>query len=85
MNMRKIFPFLALMITLAGPLAYADENNKAASTNNSQPAAQSYPQSSNNEQGPCSAKDQKHDKQKTKSAPTNQEKEFDRVLMGIWG
>jgi len=79
--MKKILPFFALLLSLAGPLAYADSGNsnkdKDASATNSQPATQ------NNQQGACPAQDQKQDKQKT--IPSDQEKEFERVLMGIWG
>jgi hypothetical protein len=79
--MKKILPFLALMMTLAGPLAYADSDNKdsAASTSNSQPTAQS-------EQNGCPVnQDSKQNKQKNKAIPSDQEKEFERVLMGIYG
>jgi hypothetical protein len=94
MKLKNIVSFLALMIALAGPLAYADGNkkdkDKDASTSNSQPAAQSYAQSDSaaNTQNPCQATpDPKQDnKQKVKpAAPSDQEKEFERVLMGIYG
>jgi hypothetical protein len=94
MNTKRILPFLALMITVAGPFAYADGGNdnkdkdKDASASNSQPAAQSYAQSesTNNQQSGCPvAQDPKQDKKKTNSAPSDQEKEFERVLMGIYG
>jgi hypothetical protein len=78
--MKKILPFLALMMTLAGPLAYADSNkDNAAATSNPQPAAQ-------NDQNGCPVtQDPKQDKQKNKAVPSDQEKEFERVLMGIYG
>jgi hypothetical protein len=89
MKMKKIVPFLALMISMAGPLAYADGNkDKSASTGNAQPAAQSNSQSESaaNEQNPCPTADTKQDnKQKAKPAPSDQEREFDKVLMGIYG
>lgn len=91
--MKKIVPFLALMIAMAGPFAYADgrnkDNEKNAAAGNSQPAAESRSQSesTSNGQAPCSAtQDQKHNKQnKAKPAPSDQEREFDKVLMGIYG
>ena len=92
MKLKKIIPFLALMIALAGPLAYADgsKKDKEASTSTSQPAAQSYAQSDSaayGQNGCPATPDPKQDKkQKAKpAAPSDQEKEFERVLMGIYG
>ncbi|HKF21782.1 MAG TPA: hypothetical protein VKE93_09445 [Candidatus Angelobacter sp.] len=94
MKLNQIIPFLALMIALAGPLAYADGNkkdkDKEAATSNTQPAAQSYAQSDSaayGQNGCPATPDPKQDKkQKAKpAAPSEQEKDFQRVLMGIYG
>lgn len=89
--MKKLVPFLALMIAMASPFAYADGNNKdkGGATANSQPVAQSNAQGESVaiEQNPCpAAQDSKQDKKtKPNQAPSDQEREFERVLMGIYG
>lgn len=92
--LKKTVSFLALMIALAGPLAYADGNkkdkDKEATTSNTQPAAQSYAQSDSAAYGqngcPATPDPKQGKKQKAKpAAPSDQEKDFERVLMGIYG
>jgi hypothetical protein len=73
------------MIMMAGPLAYAgDKKDKGASANDSQPATQNNAQTESYGQSPCSAQDPKQNKQKN-AVPSDQEREFERVLMGIYG
>lgn len=89
--MKKIVPFFALMIAMASPFAYADgknkDNDKATAASNTQPAAESRSPSDSSASGqtPCpAAKDPKQDN-KNKAVPSDQEREFERVLMGIYG
>ena len=94
MKLKKTVSFFALMIALAGPLAYADgdkkDKDKEASTSNSQPAAQNSAQSDSaayiQNSCPATPDPKQENKQKAKpAAPSDQEKEFERVLMGIYG
>lgn len=83
--MNKKFSMIAILVSLSASLAFAGENKKStASAGDAQPAATAA--ASPNEQNPCVAGDSKT-KAKTRGhqAPTDQEKEFDHLLMGIYG
>jgi hypothetical protein len=90
--MTKKFSTLALIFSLASAMAFAGDTAKSTSTgddaktNAAQPAAaaasDNASQDSNN---PCSDAKGNKNKDKAKPAPTNQEKEFDKVLQGIYG
>jgi hypothetical protein len=73
---------IALLLTLSASLAFAGEKNKSAgSSDDSQPAATAA-----GEQSPCAtSQPQKKEKNHNQQEPTDQEKQFDRVLMGIYG
>jgi hypothetical protein len=81
---------LAIMACLASTLAFADDKNKPATsadnakTETTQTAASHNMQQEGN--SPCaSAKDNKKNKHNAKPAPTDQDREFDKVLQGIYG
>jgi hypothetical protein len=69
---------IAMLLTLSASLAFAGEKtNSAASSDTAQPAA--------SEQAPCVTSKAATKAKSHKQEPTDQEKEFDRVLMGIFG
>jgi hypothetical protein len=86
---RKLSTF-AIMACLASSLAFAGDKNKPASPADSAKAETSkttasdkVPQEGSN---PCaSAKGDKKNKHNAKPAPTDQDREFDKVLRGIYG
>jgi hypothetical protein len=86
---RKLSTF-AIMACLASSLAFAGDKNKpAASPDNAkaettQTAAPEIMKQDGS--GPCaSAKGDKKNKHNAKPAPTDQDREFDKVLQGIYG
>jgi hypothetical protein len=86
---RKLSTF-AIMACLASSLAFAGDKNKpTSSADNAQTQTNQTATSDNIQQdssSPCaSAKGDKKNKHNAKPAPTDQEREFDRVLRGIYG
>ena len=85
--MKKKISVLAILASLSASLAFAGDNTKPASSKDAQPAANAAAAST--EQNPCVTNDKskkaKKSKANQKPEPTDQEKEFDRVLMGIFG
>jgi hypothetical protein len=88
--MRKRIATFALMASLASALALGDDKTKSTSSAENGPpaaAATDRPASSNN--CPCADakdnKDDKKDKNKAKPAPADQEEQFNKMLMGIYG
>ena len=90
--MTKKFSTLALILSLASALAFAGDTTKSTSSADNakadaaQPAAAAT--SNNASQGnnnPCSDAKGRKNKDKATPAPTDQEKEFERVLQGIYG
>jgi hypothetical protein len=86
---RKLSTF-AIMACLASSLAFAGDKNKPttsadnAKTETTQTAASDNMQQEGS--SPCaSAKDNKKHKHNAKPAPTDQDREFDKVLQGIYG
>jgi len=86
---RKLSTF-AIMACLASSLAFAGDKAKPgpSSGDAKAEATQTATPDSTQQNGssPCdSAKDKKKNKHHAKPAPSDQEREFDRVLMGIYG
>jgi hypothetical protein len=86
---RKLSTF-AIMACLASSLAFAgDKAKRAPSADDGKSEATQTASPDNIEQNgnnPCpSAKDSKRNKHNRKPAPSDQEREFDKVLMGIYG
>jgi hypothetical protein len=82
----KIIPTFAIMACLASSLAFASDKSKSASDSATMTAAATSDNTAPKDDGPCgSAKDTNQERLKTKPAPSNQEREFDRVLLGIYG
>jgi hypothetical protein len=81
---------LMASLTLFSSLAFAGDKNKSAS-DNTQPAVTAAADNTSANNNPCvstsdqKASNKKNNKNKAKPAPTDQEKEFDKVLMGIYG
>lgn len=76
---------ILILLSLSASLAFAGEKNKSTeSSNDSQPVATAA--ASAGDQNPCpDSKPTKKAKNHQQQEPTDQEKEFDRVLMGIFG
>jgi hypothetical protein len=83
---KKISTF-AIMVCLAGSLAFAGDKAKSASSDETTATtAATSDNATQKDKSPCgSAKDTNKGKVKGKPAPSNQEEEFDRVLRGIYG
>jgi len=86
---RKLSTF-AIMACLASSLAFAGDKSKPAPSADDAKAEATQTTTPDNMQqnasNPCpSAKDSKKNKHDAKPAPSDQEREFDRVLMGIYG
>jgi hypothetical protein len=86
---RKLSTF-AIMAFLASSLAFAGDKPKPAPSvdDAKAEATQTATPDSTQQNGssPCdSAKDKKKNKHHAKPVPSDQEREFDRVLMGIYG
>ncbi len=82
----------AIIVLLFSSLAFAGD--RTSSTSSDDPAGANAVSSDDTtaKNKPCvtsgdqnDKKDKQKDKNKAKPAPTDQEKEFDRVLMGIYG
>jgi hypothetical protein len=78
--MKKKTYSLVLMLSLFGSMAFAKEKDKAKPEG----SATARQAASASQDTPCGADKQKN-KEGSKPALTNQEKEFDRVLQGIYG
>ncbi len=79
---KKISAF-AVMAFLATSFAFAADNTKRASTDD---ATATQAATTNHVQQDSSAKkDNNKDKHNAKPAPSTQEREFDKVLQGIYG
>jgi hypothetical protein len=79
---------IAIMACLASSLAFAGDKNKPTSSADDAKAetTQTAAAPENMQQEPCaSAKGDKKNKHNAKPAPTDQDREFDRVLQGIYG
>jgi hypothetical protein len=82
---------LVIMACLASSLAFAGDQAKSAAPADDAKAEANQTATADNIQqngsNPCaSAKDnKKKNKHQAKPAPSDQEREFDRVLMGIYG
>ena len=86
---RKLSTF-AIMACLASSLAFAGDKAKPTSSADGAKAEATQTATPDNIQqngsSPCaSAKDKKKNKHDAKPAPSDQEREFDRVLQGIYG
>ena len=86
---RKLSTF-AIMACLASSLAFAGDKAKPTSSADSAKTETTQTATSDNIQqdgsAPCSsAKDNKKNKHNAKPAPSDQKREFDRVLQGIYG
>ena len=86
---RKLSTF-AIMACLASSLAFAGDKNKPTSAADSAKTAATQTAASDNipQEGsnPCaSAKGDKKNKHNAKPAPTDQDREFQKVLQGIYG
>ena len=86
---RKLSTF-AIMACLASSLAFAGDKAKVASSaDNAKTEATQTATADNIQQdgsNPCAAvKDKKKNKHGAKPAPSEQEREFDKVLQGIYG
>jgi hypothetical protein len=86
---RKLSTF-AIMASLASSLAFAGDKNKPTTSADKAKTETTRTAASDNVQqeggGPCvSAKDNKKNKHNAKPAPTDQDREFDKVLQGIYG
>jgi hypothetical protein len=83
---RKLSTF-AIMACLASSLAFASDKNKPTpSADDAKAGTTQTATPQNMEQAPCaSAKGDKKNKHNAKPAPTDQDREFDRVLQGIYG
>ena len=79
---------IAIMACLASSLAFAGDKNKPASSADDAKAetTQTAATPENMQQKPCaSAKGDKKNKHNAKPTPTDQDREFDKVLQGIYG
>ena len=87
--MKKKLSTLAILASMSASLAFAGERAKPAATpdeTNAPATAVATNNNSSGEQNPCvTTKQNKKTKNHNKAEPTDQEKEFDRVLMGIFG
>ena len=88
--MKKTFSTFAMMACLASSLAFAGDKNKPAkSSEDAKASTETGTEPQNNDTKGYSARDRKKAKNKTKNNakpnPSDQEKEFDRVLRGIYG
>jgi hypothetical protein len=86
---RKLSTF-ALMACLASSLAFAGDKAKPASSPDDAKAEATQTATTDNTQqdgnSPCaSAKSNGKNKQNAKPAPSDQEREFDKALLGIYG
>jgi len=75
--MKKVYS-LVLMLSLFGSMAFAKDKTKPEGS----PSAKQAVSAS---QDPACGADTKKNKGDSESAPTDQEKEFNRVLLGIYG
>jgi hypothetical protein len=81
---RKLSTF-AIMACLASSLAFAGDKAKTASSSDDA-KSQATQTAGQDSSAPCAdVKDKKKKKHEVKPAPTDQEREFDKVLMGIYG
>jgi hypothetical protein len=89
--MKRNLSYVAIMALLFSSLAFAGDKDKSTSTaGDAQPASaagsENTAQSNDN---PCVSAgdkaDKKKDKNKAKPAPSDQEEQFNKVLMGIYG
>jgi hypothetical protein len=87
--MKKKLSTIAILLSLSASLAFAGEKkHKSTGSDDSQPAvtAPGAEAGSEADQNPCdSSQSKKKDKKQNQQEPTDQEKQFDRVLMGIYG
>jgi hypothetical protein len=90
--MKKLLSTIAILLSLSASLAFAGEKDKSKSTgsDDSQPAITApgaeADQGSVPDQKPCvTSQPEKKGKNHNQQEPTDQEKQFDRVLMGIYG
>lgn len=78
-----LIPFLASALAFAGDTAKSTSSADDAKADAAQPAAAATAAQLDN--NPCVSAQDKTNKNKATPAPSNQEKEFDRVLLGIYG
>ena len=85
--MRKKISTFAIMACLASSLAFASDKAKPAAADEATATqAAASDNAAQKDNSPCdSKKDRNKAKHNAKPAPSNQEKEFDRVLQGIYG
>jgi hypothetical protein len=83
---RKLSTF-AIMACLASSLAFAGDKDKpTSSADNAKVETTQTAAPENMQQEPCaSTKGDKKNKHNAKPAPTDQDREFDKVLQGIYG
>jgi hypothetical protein len=86
---RKLSTF-AIMACLASSLAFAGDKAKPTSSADNAKTEATQPATSDNIQqhggSPCApAKDNNKNKHNAEPAPSDQEREFDKVLQGIYG
>jgi hypothetical protein len=87
--MKRNLSQVAIMALLFSSLAFASDKDKSASiSTNAQPASSANSDNAAPNDNPCVSadkKDNKKDKNKAKPAPSDQEEQFNKVLMGIYG
>ena len=85
--MTKRISMFAIMACLGSSLAFAGHKAKSASPDDATATtAATSGNATQKDKGPCgSAQDADKAKLKARPAPSNQEKEFDRVVRGIYG
>ena len=81
---KKISAF-ALMACLATSFAFAADSNKCASSADSAKTVATQTAATDSTQQDSAVKDNKKDKHNAKPAPSTQDREFDKVLQGIYG
>lgn len=88
--MKRSLSQVAIMALLFSSLAFAGDKDKSMSTSmDAQPASAASSDNAAPNNNPCvsaaDTKDKQKDKNKAKPAPSDQEEQFNKVLMGIYG
>ena len=92
--MNSRFPHFAIMAFLFGSLAFASQKTESTGSDGPTPATGTSQASTTSGTNPCVSdhdkenkdkKNKKKDKNKAKPAPSDQEREFDRLLLGMYG
>jgi hypothetical protein len=88
--MKRNFSHVAIMAVLFSSLAFAGDKDKSTSTTtDAQPSAARSDNAAQSNDNPCVSagekQDKKKDKNRAKPMPSDQEEQFNKVLMGIYG